>query len=153
DYGFTRTLIVTDDTLTTLGMAAAVQKALEERDLFRVIYDRTQPDPTTENVVPVLTVRKKTHCDTVNYSGRASPHDCAQGIALVAAHGGDIRDYAGVDRSAKPQLPMIAINTTAGTASEMTRFCIITDEARHIKMAIVDKHVTPLLSVNDSSLM
>ncbi|MFV2800110.1 iron-containing alcohol dehydrogenase, partial [Escherichia coli] len=41
----------------------------------------------------------------------------------------------------------------AGTASEMTRFCIITDEARHIKMAIVDKHVTPLLSVNDSSLM
>lgn len=48
---------------------------------------------------------------------------------------------------------MIAINTTAGTASEMTRFCIITDEARHIKMAIVDKHVTPLLSVNDSSLM
>lgn len=71
----------------------------------------------------------------------------------MAANGGDIRDYEGVDRSAKPQLPMIAINTTAGTASEMTRFCIITDEARHIKMAIVDKHVTPLLSVNDSSLM
>ena len=68
----------------------------------------------------------------------------------MAANGGDIRDYEGVDRSAKPQLPMIAINTTAGTASEMTRFCIITDEARHIKMAIVDKHVTPLLSVNDS---
>lgn len=71
----------------------------------------------------------------------------------MAANGGDIRDYEGVDRSAKPQLPMIAINTTAGTASEMTRFCIITDEVRHIKMAIVDKHVTPLLSVNDSSLM
>lgn len=74
--------------------------------------------------------------------GGGSPHDCAKGIALVAANGGDIRDYEGVDRSAKPQLPMIAINTTAGTASEMTRFCIITDEARHIKMAIVDKHVT-----------
>lgn len=71
----------------------------------------------------------------------------------MAANGGDIRDYEGVDRSAKPQLPMIAINTTAGTASEMTRFCIITDVDRHIKMAIVDKHVTPLLSVNDSSLM
>lgn len=63
------------------------------------------------------------------------------------------KDYEGADRLCKPQLPMIAINTTAGTASEMTRFCIITDEARHIKMAIVDKHVTPLLSVNDSSLM
>ncbi|MFB2744897.1 iron-containing alcohol dehydrogenase, partial [Aeromonas veronii] len=41
----------------------------------------------------------------------------------------------------------------AGTASEMTRFCIITDEARHVKMAIIDKHVTPLMSVNDPELM
>ncbi len=50
---------------------------------------------------------------------------------------GDIRDYEGVDRSARPQLPMIAINSTAGTASEITRFCIITDRERHVKMAIV----------------
>jgi alcohol dehydrogenase len=48
---------------------------------------------------------------------------------------------------------LIAINTTAGTASEMTRFCIITDESRHIKMAIVDRNVTPILSVNDPELM
>ncbi|HCS45041.1 MAG TPA: L-threonine dehydrogenase, partial [Pseudomonas sp.] len=47
------------------------------------------------------------------------------------------RDYEGVDQSTQPQLPLIAINTTAGTASEMTRFCIITDESRHVKMAIV----------------
>ena len=50
-------------------------------------------------------------------------------------------------------MPLIAINTTAGTASEMTRFAIITDEKRHVKMAIVDKHTTPVLSVNDPSLM
>ncbi|HCN90739.1 MAG TPA: L-threonine dehydrogenase, partial [Oxalobacteraceae bacterium] len=73
--------------------------------------------------------------------------------ALVAANGGHIGDYEGVDKSAKPQLPLIAINTTAGTASEMTRFCIITDETRHIKMAIVDRNVTPILSVNDPLLM
>ena len=113
----------------------------------------TQPNPTTENVAAGLKLLKENNCDSVISLGGGSPHDCAKGIALVAANGGDIRDYEGVDRSAKPQLPMIAINTTAGTASEMTRFCIITDEARHIKMAIVDKHVTPLLSVNDSSLM
>ncbi len=50
-------------------------------------------------------------------------------------------------------MPLIAINTTAGTASEMTRFCIITDETRHVKMAIVDRNVTPLMSVNDPALM
>ena len=153
DYGFTRTLIFTDNMLTKLGMAGDVQKALEERNIFSVIYDGTQPNPTTENVAAGLKLLKENNCDSVISLGGGSPHDCAKGIALVAANGGDIRDYEGVDRSAKPQLPMIAINTTAGTASEMTRFCIITDEARHIKMAIVDKHVTPLLSVNDSSLM
>ncbi|EDN6948311.1 L-threonine dehydrogenase [Salmonella enterica subsp. enterica serovar Tudu] len=153
EYGSRRTLIVTDAMLTKLGMAGDIQKALQERDIFSVIYDGTQPNPTTSNVAAGLKLLKENGCDSVISLGGGSPHDCAKGIALVAANGGDIRDYEGVDRSAKPQLPMIAINTTAGTASEMTRFCIITDEERHIKMAIVDKHVTPLLSVNDSSLM
>jgi len=49
--------------------------------------------------------------------------------------------------------PFIAINTTAGTASEMTRFTIITDTDRHVKMAIVDWHVTPNVSINDPELM
>ncbi|ECF6063334.1 L-threonine dehydrogenase [Salmonella enterica subsp. diarizonae] len=153
EYGFRRTLIVTDAMLAKLGMAGDIQKALQERDIFSVIYDGTQSNPTTSNVAAGLKLLKENGCDSVISLGGGSPHDCAKGIALVAANGGDIRDYEGVDRSAKPQLPMIAINTTAGTASEMTRFCIITDEERHIKMAIVDKHVTPLLSVNDSSLM
>lgn len=153
DYGWRRALIVTDAILSKLGMAADIQNALKERDISSVIYDGTHPNPTTANVAAGLAILKSNHCDCIISLGGGSPHDCAKGIALVAANGGDIRDYEGVDRSAKPQLPMIAINTTAGTASEMTRFCIITDETRHIKMAIVDKHVTPVLSVNDSSLM
>ena len=79
-------------------------------------------------------------------------HDCAKGIALVATNGGKITDYEGVDKSTRPQLPLMAINTTAGTASEMTRFCIITDETRQVKMVIVDKHTTPILSVNDPQM-
>lgn len=153
EYGFRRTLIVTDSVLTKLGMVGDIQKALQKHDIFSVIFDGTHPNPTTINVADGLKILKENDCDSVISLGGGSPHDCAKGIALVAANGGDIRDYEGVDRSAKPQLPMIAINTTAGTASEMTRFCIITDVDRHIKMAIVDKHVTPLLSVNDSSLM
>lgn len=100
-----------------------------------------------------LEILKGADCDFVISLGGGSPHDCAKGIALVASNGGKIGDYEGVDQSAKPQLPLVAINTTAGTASEMTRFCIITDEVTHIKMEIVDKNVTPLLSVNDPELM
>ncbi len=150
---FQRSLIVTDSVLVRLGIVADIQNALLEHGISSVVYDGTSPNPTTENVSEGLRILSDNHCDSVISLGGGSPHDCAKGIALVAANGGNIRDYEGVDRSARPQLPMIAINTTAGTASEMTRFCIITDRARHVKMAIVDKHVTPLLSVNDSALM
>ncbi len=96
---------------------------------------------------------KKANCDFFISYWVGSPHDCAKDIALVATNGGNIKDYEGINKSSKPQLPLIAINTTAGTASEMTIFSIITDEERHVKMAIVDKNVTPILAVNDPELM
>lgn len=153
DFGFHKALIVTDSILNQLGVVEKVSKLLTKAGISSVVYDGTAPNPTVENVEAGLALLKEHQCDCVISLGGGSPHDCAKGIALVASNGGKIADYEGVDRSAKPQLPLISINTTAGTASEMTRFCIITDTARHIKMAIVDKNVTPLLSVNDSELM
>ncbi|MGH1408691.1 MAG: L-threonine dehydrogenase [Aeromonas sp.] len=152
-YGYRKALIVTDKILNQIGVVAKLTTLLTEHGIESVVFDETKPNPTTGNVEAGLTMIKTNGCDCVISLGGGSPHDCAKGIALVAANGGNIKDYEGVDRSAKPQLPLIAINTTAGTASEMTRFCIITDEARHVKMAIIDKHVTPLMSVNDPELM
>ncbi|MFM5437917.1 L-threonine dehydrogenase [Aeromonas enteropelogenes] len=152
-YGYRRALIVTDKILNQIGVVTKLTALLAQNGIDSVVFDETKPNPTTTNVEAGLAMIKANGCDCVISLGGGSPHDCAKGIALVAANGGNIKDYEGVDRSAKPQLPLIAINTTAGTASEMTRFCIITDEARHVKMAIIDKHVTPLMSVNDPELM
>ena len=152
-HGFKKALIVTDKVLNQIGVVTQVAVLLTERDIESVVYDGTQPNPTIKNVDEGLALLKENQCDFVISLGGGSPHDCAKGIALLAANGGQIGDYEGVDRSAKAQLPVVAINTTAGTASEMTRFCIITDEERHIKMAIVDKNTTPLMSVNDPQLM
>jgi alcohol dehydrogenase len=153
EQGLRRALIVTDKVLNSIGVVTQVQQLLATQQIESCVYDGTHPNPTTLNVKQGLATLRDFDCDCVVSLGGGSPHDCAKGIALVATNGGEINDYEGVDRSAKPQLPMVAINTTAGTASEMTRFCIITDESRHIKMAIVDKHVTPILSVNDPHLM
>ena len=153
NYGFRKALIVTDSGLAKAGVAAMIAEKLAMQDIDSVIFDGARPNPTTANVESGLGLLKESRCDFVVSLGGGSPHDCAKGIALCATNGGQIGDYEGVDRSSKPQLPLIAINTTAGTASEMTRFCIITDESRHVKMAIVDRNVTPLLSVNDPELM
>ncbi|MDC7708364.1 L-threonine dehydrogenase [Vogesella indigofera] len=152
-YGFRHALIVTDAGLARAGVAAKVATLLLAQDIEATIFSGAQPNPTVANVEAGLALLREKRCDCVISLGGGSPHDCAKGIALVATNGGHIADYEGVDKSAKPQLPLIAINTTAGTASEMTRFCIITDQTRHIKMAIVDRNVTPILSVNDASLM
>ncbi|WP_028022465.1 L-threonine dehydrogenase [Enterovibrio calviensis] len=152
-HGFKNGLIVTDKVLNEIGVVEKVTALLSERGVMTAVFDGTQPNPTIGNVEAGLAILEANSCDFVISLGGGSPHDCAKGIALVAANGGKIGDYEGVDQSAKAQLPLIAINTTAGTASEMTRFCIITDEERHIKMAIVDKNTTPLISVNDPELM
>ncbi|MHC8390721.1 L-threonine dehydrogenase [Pseudomonas sp. MDT2-39-1] len=152
-YGFRKALIVTDTGLAKAGVAKMIAEKLAMQDIDSVIFDGAKPNPSIANVELGLGLLKESLCDFVVSLGGGSPHDCAKGIALCATNGGQIRDYEGVDQSTQPQLPLIAINTTAGTASEMTRFCIITDESRHVKMAIVDRNVTPLLSVNDPALM
>jgi alcohol dehydrogenase len=152
-FGFIKALIVTDKPLVKIGLVKKVADKLNANGIEVVIFDGVQPNPTTGNVAAGLDLLKSNQCDVIISLGGGSPHDCAKGIALVATNGGNIKDYEGVDVSTKAQMPLVAINTTAGTASEMTRFCIITDEARHIKMAIVDKNTTPILSVNDPELM
>jgi alcohol dehydrogenase len=153
EQGFKKALIVTDSALNKIGVVKQFTDLLEQQKILSIVFDKTQPNPTVGNVNDGLKVLKENNCDFVVSLGGGSPHDCAKGIALVASNGGEISDYEGLDQSKKPQLPLISINTTAGTASEMTRFAIITDENRHVKMAIVDKHTTPMLSVNDPLLM
>lgn len=151
--GFSKALIVTDQVLVDIKLVDKLTSVLDANDIAYAIYSGTQPNPTVTNVHDGLDMLKAEGCDFVVSFGGGSPHDCAKGIALVAANGGNIKDYEGVNVSAKPQLPLVAVNTTAGTASEMTIFAIITDEERHVKMAIVDKHTNPIMGVNDPELM
>src|SRR5699024_1004426 len=80
-------------------------------------------------------------------------HDAGKAIGIVASNGGTIHDYEGVDQSENPMDPLIAINTTAGTGSEFTKFTIITDVKRKVKMAIINMHVTTSFSIHDPYLM
>lgn len=151
--GFKKALIVTDNVLVSIGLVDKLTNELTGAGVEFVIYKDTKPNPTVKNVNDGLELLKENNCDFVISFGGGSPHDCAKGIALLASNGGEIKDYEGVDKSKKPQLPLVAINTTAGTGSEMTIFAIITDEDRHVKMALVDKHMTPIIAVNDPVLM
>jgi alcohol dehydrogenase len=151
--GFAKALVVTGKHAASSGRINLLTKILDENNISYTIYSEVQPNPTMKNVHDGVEVLKKENCDFVISYGGGSPHDCAKGIALIATNGGKIKDYAGVNKSKKPQLPLIAVNTTAGTAAEMTIFSIITDEERNVKMAIVDKNINPIIAVNDPITM
>ena len=148
-----RTMIVTDKFLAQSGMAASIQEILTASGIHSVVFDGAEPNPTDKNVEAGVAFFQANQCDSIISLGGGSSHDCAKGIGLVASNGGRIHDYEGVDKATRDVVPLMAINTTAGTASEITRFCIITDTSRKVKMAIVDWRVTPKIAVNDPVLM
>lgn len=152
--GAKKPLIVTDKGITRTGLTQQIADLVrKDAGLEPVIYDETVPNPTDKNVHDGVDIYKKNGCDMIITLGGGSPHDCGKGIGLVVSNGGSIKDYEGVDKSTKPMPPFIAVNTTAGTGSELTRFCIITDTSRKVKMAIVDWRVTPTIAINDPLLM
>lgn len=146
-------MIVTDKFLAQTDMVGRITKILADSGIASVIFDGAEPNPTDKNVEAGVSFFHANNCDSIISLGGGSSHDCAKGIGLVASNGGTIHDYEGVDKAAKDVVPLMAINTTAGTASEITRFCIITDTTRKVKMAIVDWRVTPRIAVNDPELM
>ena len=148
-----RALIVTDEFLAKSGMAEQIAGYIKDAGVDVSIFGGAEPNPTDNNVHEGLKFLEEKKCDVIVSLGGGSAHDCAKGIGIAAGNGGNIRDYEGVDKMLKPMMPLIAVNTTAGTASEMTRFCIITNTDTHVKMAIVDWRCTPNVAVNDPLLM
>ncbi len=151
--GGSKPLIVTDKGITGAGITKQITDLLDKAEMKYVIFDETIPNPTDKNVEAGVAAYKKNSCDSLITLGGGSSHDCGKGVGLVIANGGRIQDFEGVDKSTTPMPPYVAVNTTAGTASEMTRFCIITDTSRKVKMAIVDWRCTPGIALDDPLLM
>lgn len=152
--GGTNVFLVTDAFLGRPGGMADDIKAMLEAEGIKVsIFAGAEPNPTDKNVEDGLKSYQASGADAIITLGGGSAHDCGKGIGLLATNGGNIRDFEGLDKSKKPMPPFIAINTTAGTASEMTRFAVITNTSNHVKMAIADWHTTPNVAINDPLLM
>ena len=152
-YHITKPLIVTDKGIVNTGILKIITDILDGDNIPYSIYDKTVPNPTDENVTEGVAQYKADGCDGLISIGGGSSHDCCKGIGILLTNGGTIYQYEGVDKDNHMLPHYIAINTTAGTASELTRFCVITDKERHVKMSIVDWFLTPNVAVNDPVLM
>lgn len=153
DLGFEKAFVVTDKFLSHNGTVCKVLHILESAGISYKVYDNVKPNPTTANVYEGVRLYEENACDFIVSVGGGSPQDAAKAIGLYVNNGGDLRDYEGVGKTKNRSVPIVAINTTAGTSSEYTINYVITDEERGVKMVMVDKNSLVTISVNDPQLM
>src|SRR5689334_8016559 len=145
-------LIVTDPFIAGSGMLDRLTQRLDAAGIAWRVFADTVPDPTTVVVEAGVRALEAAPCDALIALGGGSPIDTAKAMSVLAANGGEMRDYKVPNDIPKSGVPVIAIPTTAGTGSEVTRFTVITDSERDEKMLIMGLACCPAAAIVDHEL-
>ncbi|KGH81084.1 iron-containing alcohol dehydrogenase, partial [Oenococcus oeni] len=153
--GMKKPVIVTDKFLENLknGAVAQTLASLKKSGVDYVVYNEVEPNPKIHNIKEVKTLYEKEDADSIITVGGGSAHDTGKGAGIIMTNGDDITKLAGIETLKNPLPPLIAVNTTAGTGSELTRHAVITNEETHLKFVVVSWRNIPLVSFNDPTLM
>jgi alcohol dehydrogenase class IV len=147
-----RPLIVTDAFLVSCGLAEKLQDQIVQAGIPCEVFSGTVPDPTTDAVDQGVSAFLAGGHDSLVSLGGGSPIDTAKAIGMLAANGGRPRDYKVPNPIPKAGPPHIAVPTTAGTGSEVTRFAVISDSETQEKMLIAGSSLMPSAAVVDYEL-
>lgn len=150
--GLNNPLIVTDKVMVLLGYIESLQKSLVESEINADVFDDTVPEPTVASIQAGVKQVRNGNYDCVIALGGGSPIDSAKAIAILGKYGGEMRDYKFPRIVDEPGLPLIAIPTTAGTGSEVTRVTIISDEITDEKMMCLGTGFMPTVALVDYEL-
>ncbi|HEY3589822.1 MAG TPA: lactaldehyde reductase [Buttiauxella sp.] len=148
-----KALVITDGQLVKMGLLDTLFSALDEHKLSYELFDEVFPNPTEELVQKGFAAYQAADCDYLIAFGGGSPIDTAKAVKILTANPGPSTAYSGVGKVTNPGVPLVAINTTAGTAAEMTSNAVIIDSVRHVKEVIIDTNLIPDIAVDDASVM
>lgn len=145
-----KAFIVTGRHVAVSDMMKQLTALLDENGIGCVIFDGITGEPTDTMIENGVEMLKSSGCDFIIGIGGGSPLDSAKAIAAMAFNEGSIADYNGKEITGEI-LPLAAIPTTAGTGSEATKFTVITDSEKGIKMLLKGDVLVPKLAIVDSS--
>ena len=151
---FRKVFVVTDNALLKCGVTNKVTDLLDAAKIEYTVYSDVKPNPTIDNVMNGLNECKKFKTDLILTVGGGSAMDTAKGISILMTNPDrTMESLNGLSNTKNKGLPIIAIPTTAGTASEVTINYVITNEEKGIKMVCVDPNDLPIVAIVDSELM
>ncbi len=151
-FGLKRPLIVTDPFMAKSGILDRATGLLDGAKIAWAVFSDTVSDPTTEIIAAGVRHLEGGGFDSLIAIGGGSPIDTAKAMSVLHANGGQLRDYKVPNDIPQIGLPIVAIPTTAGTGSEVTRFTVITDTETDEKMLIAGLACCPTAAIVDYEL-
>ena len=146
-------LLITDQSIRSFGLCTPLEKDLEDNGIRCVVYDKTVPNPTSDNVEEALALYHQHHCQALIGFGGGSSIDCAKATgARIARPHKSLAKMEGILKVLKKIPPLVAIPTTAGTGSETTLAAVIVDSRTRHKYPINDFPLIPRYAVLDPYL-
>jgi len=153
NYEGRKVLIVTDKGVMNAGWTKIITESLDAGGIEYIIFSDVTPNPRIEEVTAGAELFEENDCDVIIAVGGGSPMDCAKGIGIVNSNMQDILKFEGVDKVAVPMPPLICVPTTAGTASEVSQFSILSAMHLKTKIAIISKAVVPDVAIIDPQVL
>jgi len=150
--GLKHPLVVTDPYIARCGILDRATGLLDKAQIPFTVFSDTVSDPTTDVIETGVAILRDGDFDSLVAIGGGSSIDTAKGMSVLFANGGSMRDWK--VPAEIPQLgpPLIAIPTTAGTGSEVTRFTVVTDTETDEKMLIAGLACCPAAAIVDYEL-
>ncbi|MBP7567794.1 MAG: iron-containing alcohol dehydrogenase [Burkholderiaceae bacterium] len=143
DLAISRVFVAIDEALLKSALWERVQALLQAGGVTTAVFTGIEPDPSAHTVERAFAAAQALDAQAVLAIGGGSTMDVAKAVAILATNGGRIHDYEGIDRFTRRPLPRIAVPTTAGTGSEVSGSCVITDTEKNLKMSIRHAQFNP----------
>lgn len=151
--GAQKVFLVSDPGIEEAGWVEKLTDVLKKDGIEWVYYSGVTSNPRDYEIELGADLYLKNGADVVIAIGGGSALDTAKGIAIIASNGGRIQDYEGANRVQRPLPPMVFITTTAGSGSDVSQFCIITDVERSVKMSIITRTLVPNIAIVDPLIL
>ena len=131
-----------------------VEKILNSRKISYALYDRVTPNPTTMQADEATALGKGIRAQAVIAIGGGSPIDTGKSAAILLRHPGKTaRELFSQGFTPEGALPIVAVNLTHGTGTEVNRFAVLSIPETEQKPVIAFDCIYPTWSIDDPALM
>jgi len=131
------------------GLLEKVCQILKHNAINFHVFEGVTPEPSTTDCENVARAGKQYMADVIIAIGGGSAMDVAKAGAVLMTNSGTLQDYFGEEKFQNQPIPVVAIPTTCGSGSEVTRYAVIIDEKEKTKKTVSSERIIPKIAILD----